>query len=164
MLATRTVRYATIAALGAMLVLWAEARAVLPPDAVEGLKADAAEVLEVKVLEAQQGQGERFEVRYRMEVLSVLRSASRVQAGETVTVRSYGLSNEALARGFVGPKVPALLAPGWVGTAYLNPDREASGPGANRQFAIAAYGDSFMEPSPGPPSLRWTPRPPAGAQ
>ena len=78
MLAARTIRTAAIAALGATLVLWGEARAVLPPDAVEGLKADAAEVLEVKVLEAQQGQGERFEVLYRMEVLSILRSASRV--------------------------------------------------------------------------------------
>jgi hypothetical protein len=147
-----------------MLVLWVEARAVPPPDAVEGLKANAAEVLEVKVLEAQQGQGERFEVRYRMEVLSVLRSASRVQEGETIRVRSYGLSSEALARGFVGPKVPALLAPGWIGTAYLKRDREASGPDANRQFAIAAQGDSFIEPPPAPPSLRWTPGAPAGGQ
>jgi hypothetical protein len=147
-----------------MLVLWVEARAVPPPDAVEGLKANAAEVLEVKVLEAQQGQGERFEVRYRMEVLSVLRSASRVHEGETIRVRSYGLSSEALARGFVGPKVPALLAPGWIGTAYLKRDREASGPDANRQFAIAAQGDSFIEPPPAPPSLRWTPGAPAGGQ
>jgi len=164
MLATRTVRSAAIAALGAMLVLWAEAWAVFPPDAVEGLKADAVDVLDVKVLEAQQGQGERFEVRYRMEVLSVLRSASRVQEGETITVRSYGLSSEALARGFVGPKVPALLAPGWVGTAYLKPDREASGPDANRQFALAADGDSFMEPPPALPSLKWTTGAPAGGQ
>jgi len=164
MLAARTIRTAAIAALGATLVLWGEARAVLPPDAVEGLKADAAEVLEVKVLEAQQGQGERFEVLYRMEVLSVLRSASRVQEGEIIRVRSYGLSSEALARGFVGPKVPALLAPGWIGTAYLKPDREASGPDAKRQFGLAAHGDSFVEPPPAPPSLKWTTGAPAGGQ
>jgi len=63
-----------------------------------------------------QGQGERFDVLYRMEIISVLRSTSRVQPGETVTVRSYGLGKEARERG-------------WIGTAYLNRDPKASGPG-----------------------------------
>jgi hypothetical protein len=90
---TCSIRYATIAALGVLAILWGQAGAAPP--------ADAAEVLEVKVLEAQvhQGQGERFDVLYRMEVLSVLRSASKVQPGETVTVRSYGPSKEARERG-----------------------------------------------------------------
>ena len=158
---TRSVRYVAIAILGVLSLLCGWAGAVLPPDAVEGLKADAAEVLEVKVLEVQvpQSQEERFDVFYRMEVLSVLRSASRVQTGETITVRAYGLSKEALERGYVGPKVPTLLERGWIGTAYLNPDPQATGPDAGRKFVIAAQGDGFVKLPPGPPSLRFTPTP-----
>ena len=142
---TCSIRYTTIAALGVLVILWGEAGAAPPPN--------AAEVLEVQVLEAQvpQDQGERFDVLYRMEVLSVLRSASRVQPGETVAVRSYGLSKEALERG-------------WIGTAYLNRDPKASGPGATRQFVIAADGDSLVELPPGPPSVTFTRMPPKGGQ
>ncbi len=150
---TRSIRYATIAALGALAILWGQAGAAPPPDAVEGHKGDAAEVLEVKVLEAQvhQGQGEPFDVLYRMEVLSVVRSASRVQPGETVTVRSYGQSKEA-------------LEPGWTGTAYLNRDPNASGPGAGHQFVTAADGDSLVELPPGPPSATFTREAPKSGQ
>jgi hypothetical protein len=64
---TCSMRCAAIAVLWLLAILWGQAAAAPPPD--------AAEVLEVKVLEAQvdQGQGEPFDVRYRMEVLSVLR-------------------------------------------------------------------------------------------
>jgi hypothetical protein len=148
---TRSIRYATIAALGVLAILWGEAGAVPPPDAVAGHQADAAEVFEVQVLEAQvpQGQGERFDALYRMEVLSVLRSTSRVRPGEIVTVRSHGLSKETLERG-------------WIGTAYLNRDPKASGPDAGRQFVVAAQGDGLVELPPGPPSLRFTPMAPEG--
>ena len=140
-----SIRYATIAALGVLAILWGQTGAAPPPD--------AADVLEVKVLEAQvhQGQGERFDVLYRMEVLSVLRSASRVQPGETVTVRSYGQSKDTLERG-------------WTGTAYLNRDPEASGPGAGRQFVTAAQGESLVDLPPGPPSATFTREAPKGGQ
>ena len=140
---TCSIRYAAIAALGALAILWGEAGAVSPPDAAEGQKVDASEVLEVKVLEAQvpQGQGEDYDDLYRMEVLSVVRSASRVQPGETVTVRSYGLSRKALERG-------------WTGTAYLNRDPKATGTG--RQFVVATPGESLVELPPGPPSFKFT--------
>lgn len=143
---SRSIWCATIVALGVLAILWGEAVA-------ERHGADAAEVLEVKVLEAQlhQGQGERSDVVYRMEVLSVVRSTSRVQAGEIVTVRSYGQSKEALARG-------------WIGTAYLNRDPEAAGPGDGRQFAIAADSDSLVELPPGPPSATFTREAPKGGQ
>ncbi len=123
---TYSIRYATIAALalGLLIILWGQAWAA----------PDAADVLEVKVLDAQvqQGDGDRFDVSYRMEVLSVIRAASRVQPGETVVVRSYGQSTQALERG-------------WMGTAYLNPDRKAGGPGGGRQFVLAAPGESLMD-------------------
>jgi len=132
-----SIRYATIAALGVLAILWGQAGATPP--------SDAAEVLEVKVLEAQvhQGQGEHFDVLYRMEVLSVLRSASRVKPGEIVRVRSYGQSKEVLERG-------------WIGTAYLNRDQKAAGPGDGRQFVMAVQGESLVELPPGPPSLKFT--------
>ena len=118
----------------------------------------AAAVLEVRVLEAQvsPGQGERSEVLYQMEVISVLRATSRVEPGETITVRAYALSAEAQAMGLPEPNAPALLSPGWMGIAYLNPDPQASGPEARLQFTIAANGESFADIPPGPPSLRWT--------
>jgi hypothetical protein len=134
-----SIRIATVAALGVLLVLWGDARAG------QELKAGAAETLEVQVLEAQvpPDQGERSEVLYRMKVLSVLRSSpSRVKPGDTIAVRADALSNIA-------------LAPGWIGVAYLNPDPKASGPEARRQF-IAAGGDSFRENPPTPPSATYT--------
>ena len=142
---TCSIRYATVAALGVLAILGGQAGAASPPDATE--------VLEVKVLEAQahQGEGERFDALYRMEVLSVVRSASQVQPGETVTVRSYGQSNEALERG-------------WAGTAYLNRDPEASDPGAGRQFVTAAQGESLVELPPGPPAATFTREAPKGGQ
>ncbi|WP_201091528.1 hypothetical protein, partial [Thiocystis minor] len=131
-----SLRLATVAALGVLLVLWGDAQAG------QALKADAASSLEVRVLEAQvsPGQGEYDEVLYRMEVISVLRSTSRVTPGDTIVVRAYTLSKEAMDRGSVGSTVPALLAPGWLGVAYLNPVPKSRG-----QFAIAANGDSFED-------------------
>jgi len=148
------IRYATIVALAVLAILWGQAVAAAPPtDTVEGHKEDAAEVIEVKMLEAEmhQGQGERFNVLYRMEVVSVVRSASGLQPGETVTVRSSEQSNEA-------------LEPGWTGTAYLNRDPKASGPGAGHQFVTAAQGESLVALPPGPPSATFTREVPKGGQ
>jgi hypothetical protein len=60
--------------------------------------------------------------------------------------------------------IPALLEPGWIGTAYLDPDPQASDADAARQFVIAAHGDSFVEMPPGPPSLEYSVMPPEGEQ
>ncbi|NCC23463.1 MAG: hypothetical protein EOM26_13585 [Alphaproteobacteria bacterium] len=161
---TRAMQSTLIAVCGLLAILAGKVGAVLPPDAVEGLKTDAQAVLEVKVLEVQSNPdpAERFDVVYRMEILSVLRSTVRVKPGETIRVRSYGVSQTLLDSGFVGPKIPALLEPGWIGTAYLDPDPQASGPDAARQFVIAAHGDSFVDMPPGPPSLEYTVMPSEG--
>ena len=163
---TKLIRSTGIAAVGLLAILAGKVGAVLPPDAIEGLKTDAQAVLEVKVLEVQTAAdpAERFDIVYRMEVVSVLRSTMRVEPGETIRVRSYGVSQALLDRGFVGPKIPALLEPGWIGTAYLDPDPQASGPDAGRQFTIAAHGDSFVELPPGPPALKYSVMPPEGEQ
>lgn len=129
-----SIRYAAIAALGAFAILWGNVEAVAP--------SDAAEVLEVQVLEAPipGDQGER----YRMQVLSVLRSASGLEPGEIVTVRTPGASGGDLGRG-------------WMGTAYLNPDPSAAGTG--RHFV-----GSLVKLPPGPPSATFTRYPPRGDQ
>jgi hypothetical protein len=139
MFRAHSIRIATVAALGVLLVLWGDARAE------RELKAGAGEALEVQVLQAQvpSDQGERSEVLYRMKVLSVLRSSpSRVKPGDIIAVRADTPSE-------------APLAPGWIGVAYLKPDPKASGREARRQF-IAAGGDSFKENPPGPPSATYT--------
>ena len=162
--ATRLMRTTAIAVFGLLAILGGKVGAVLPPDAVEGLKANAQAVLEVRGIEVQTAAdpAERFDVVYRMEVISVLRSTMRVESGEIIRVRSYGVSQALLDRGFVGPKIPALLEPGWIGIAYLDPDPQVSGPDAGRQFTIAAHGDSFVEMQPGPPSLEYTVMPSEG--
>ena len=138
-----SIRYAAMASLGVLSILWVQAWAAPPTD--------AAEVLEVKVLaaEVQQGEGERSDVLYRMEVLSVLSSTSKVQPGETITVRSYGPGHETRQQG-------------WMGTAYVNPDPKA--PGAERQFVIAAESDSLVDLPPTPPSATFTREAPKGGQ
>jgi hypothetical protein len=151
-------RFARVAMLALFAALAGQAAAVLPPDAVDKLKANAKVVLEVKVLDvvAPAVPVDRFDVFYRMEILSVLRSSAQVHPGDTIRVRSYGVSQALLDQGFVGPKVPALLNRGWIGTAYLDPDPQASGSNARSQFVIAADGDSLVELPPGPPSLQYT--------
>ncbi|MBK5962571.1 hypothetical protein CCR95_00200 [Thiocystis minor] len=149
MFQVQSIRIATLAALGVLLVLWGDARAE------QDRKEDAAAALEVKVLEAQvpREQGDRDEVIYRMEVISVLRSTAQVTPGDIIVVRADAVSQEARDRGVVGP---AVLAPGWLGVAYLNPDPKAGGPEAHQQFTIAANGDSFEDIPPGPPAVKWT--------
>ncbi|UHD14316.1 hypothetical protein [Thiocapsa bogorovii] len=102
MSATRLMQSAAIAAFGLLALLTGTVRAVLPPDAVQTLKAGARAVLEVKVLQVQTAaeSTERFDVVYRMEILSVLRASVPVEPGQTIQVRSYGVDQSLLDRGF----------------------------------------------------------------
>jgi hypothetical protein len=96
MFRAHSIRIATVAALGVLLVLWGDARAE------RELKAGAGEALEVQVLQAQvpPDQGERSEVLYRMKVLSVLRSSpSRVKPGDIIAVRADTPGEAPLAPG-----------------------------------------------------------------
>ncbi|NCA72415.1 MAG: hypothetical protein EOM91_20590, partial [Sphingobacteriia bacterium] len=100
---TRSIRSTLFAVFALLAILAGTVGAVLPPDAVEGLKTDARSVIEVKVIDAQTAAdtSERFDVLYRMEIISVLRSTVRVKPGETIQVRSYGVSQALLDSGFV---------------------------------------------------------------
>lgn len=132
-----SIRYATIAALGMLAILWGQAGAAPP--------LVAAQVLEIRVLatQVQQGQGGRYEVLYSMEVLSVLKKTSRLEPGDIIRVRSYGQSNQVRERG-------------WLGTAYLDPDPNAAGPDAGSQFVVAGQGEGLVDMPPAPPSLKFT--------
>jgi hypothetical protein len=151
MFQAHSIRIATVVALGVLLVLWEGVRAE------QELKAGAA-ALEVRVLQVQTPphppQAESYDVLYRMEVISVVRSTVRVKPGDTILVRSYATSKETPETSEAGPKAPPLLAPGWIGVAYLNPDPKAGGPEAG--FTIAAKGDSFGKLPPAPPSFKYT--------
>jgi len=142
------IRVTTIAALGALSVLWGTVWAdQSPPTSV-------AAKLEVKVLEAPRQTG--YEALYRMEVISVLQSSIRVKPGDTILVRSRLASQAAPDQG--------LKPRGWIGTAYLNPDPRATGPEARFQFVGAANGNSFEELPPTPPSVRWIEYPREGTE
>lgn len=142
------IRIATIAALGALSVLWGAVRADQSPPT------GAAAMLEVKVLEASPQTGN--EALYRMEVISVLQSSVRVKPGDSIRVRSR----------LAGPDAPdqSLKPRGWIGTAYLNSDPRATGSDARFQFVGAANGDSFAELPPTPPSVRWIEYPREGTK
>lgn len=131
---TDPIRYAIIAAAVAMVALFGQAGAAPP--------ADAAEVLEVKVLEAvAEGQDGPADVLYHMEVLSIMSSPSGVEPGDVVTVRMADSGD-------------GVHEPGWIGTAYVIPDPTASGTG--RQFVVEPNSDGLVKAPPAPPSATWT--------
>lgn len=145
MFRTFFIRYVTIAAMGVLAALSGPAGAAPPPD--------AAEILEVKVLESPVplGQVEGLGATYRMEVVSVIHSTSGAEPGDTIKVRA------------TGPSDPALV-PGWTGTAYLDPDPTAADSDAERQFVTSALGGSLVGLPPGPPSATFSREVPAGGQ
>jgi len=127
--------YAIIAAAVAVVTLFGQAGAASPTD--------AAEVLEVKVLEAAvaEGQDGSADVLYRMEVLSIMSSPSGVRPGEVVMLR-------------ISDSGDGVHEPGWIGTAYVIPDPTASGTG--REFVVEPDSDGLVAAPPTPPSATWT--------
>ena len=133
----------SLGVLAGILLARASTFAVLPPGAAEDLKEHAGEVLKVEILDVQTptGKEDRFPVIYRARVLEVKRTGSEVKKGDEIRIRSYGLTEEAVQKGFVGPKIPELLTAGWVGIAYLNQEPQED-PKA-KIYGIAAHGHSF---------------------
>ena len=119
----------------------ATSRAELPPGTYEKLKENASEVLTVKVLkvETPEGREGHFLVLFTAKVLRITRSKSGVVKGRTITIASYHVTEKARKEGFVGPRIPPLLSPGWKGRVYLNKKQD------KKAYDIAAYGESFEE-------------------
>jgi hypothetical protein len=118
-------------------------RAELPPGAYEELKKNAAEVMTVKILKVKTPEGKKghFQVLFTAKVLEVTRSKSGVEKGQTLRIASYHVTEQARKEGFVGPRIPSLLPVGWEGRVYLNKNKDKN------VYDIAAYGESFEEPS-----------------
>lgn len=78
-------------------------------------------------------------INYRIDatVDKVERSAQNLKKGDSLSFESYYVRPEAWRRGFVGPKSPPILYPGWTGWIFL--DNSPSGQG----LGPAAYGNSF---------------------
>ncbi len=102
---------------------------------------NASEVLTVNILKVETPEGRKghFLVLFTAEVLGVTRSKSGVVKGQTITIASYHVTEEARKEGFVGPRIPPLLSAGWEGKVYLNKKQD------KKAYDIAAYGESFEE-------------------
>jgi hypothetical protein len=79
------------------------------------------EMIEAGVLQKEMSEGDtgRFDVLSETEVQSVNPLRIWASARRHHPSSFHALSAETLAKGFLGPKVPRLLDPGWVGNAYL---------------------------------------------
>jgi len=135
MSARRLIHTVALAALGACMLVFGPAGAQEP-------KGAAAEVLELKVLgsSVQPRPGNGFEVRYQMEVLSVLSASSTVSTGETISVRTSSPTEETFENGLMV-------------TGHVDPDPTATGPSGTRQFVTVPGAPGLVPIPPGPPSL-----------
>ncbi|CAB9511294.1 expressed unknown protein [Seminavis robusta] len=119
----------------------------LPPWAVEEMKAEAQEVLLISVAAVDEivsaGQDQcQTDYDITARVLSVNATQQLLTAQDTVAFASYVRDFQSPdCVGWVGPKLPPVLEPGWCGYVYLNKAEEA---GNNNRFLLATYGDSFV--------------------
>lgn len=146
-------RAATGAICGGLLLLWGHAWA-----APSSLQTGAGTALEVRVLDArvQPQSGQPDAVTYHMEVISVLRSRTRVKPGDTIVVHAEASRAPDQDAGVEASGSPRRLTPGWMGVAYLDPIAQGGAGGGQAQFRLGAGGESFADIKQGPPSATWT--------
>lgn len=113
-------------------------RAALSGDAVDDLKKNASEKLQIEIIKVEQIQSKRsrkgyMNLRYTAKVTKVDRSKTGVKVGAEITIDAYHWTVD-----FVGPANPPLLKKGWKGGVLLNPVDATKD-----QFKLAAYGHSF---------------------
>jgi hypothetical protein len=132
--------------------------AALPPGAIEAMRKEAQEWLEVEItgVETPETKKPHKTVIYTASVVKVKRSKAILKPGSSIRIKSYFLdrpkvkpltnpnpSPEEFAKfiesheTIVGPKPPPLLSKGWKGTVYLNAGKTKG------RFVIAVYGHSF---------------------
>lgn len=113
------------------------AQAELPPSAYKKLKADAEEVLEIKVKEvfdSNKADRIRAYVMIKAEITGVERSKMKYKVGDKIEIESYYRRPDAPA-GFVGPSFPPKVTVGSSWQVYLNH--------SDKKLVPAAHGQSF---------------------
>ena len=132
-----------------LTVLCGFAMGELPPGAYEKLKAEAQEVLEIRVTKVGEKREADRGVYYYVcdgEVLSTTRTKAGFQRGDVVRFKTYFVSRKAIESGFVGPASPPLIQVNWRGRIYLNtplPESEEQPSSEKTVLELAAYGRSF---------------------
>jgi hypothetical protein len=103
------------------------------------LRKDATELVFIHVDRVEVTDDGESVVEYQIEatVEAVERSARGLSKGRKFSFESYSVKPDAWRRGFVGPKSPKALYPGWTGWVFL--DKSPRGEGLHP----AAYGRSF---------------------
>lgn len=115
------------------------ARAELPPGAYKKLKAEAKEVLQLKVLKVEKVRQDES-VQYFIcdaQVVGVERSAAGNKKGDAIQFETYYVYDR--SGGYAGPQSPPRLQVDWRGRVYLNPPVDDD----SKVLTLAAYGQSF---------------------
>ena len=135
--------------LSLILLFCGSATAELPPGAYEQLKGEAEEVLKIQVTNVHFSATESLEPLYytvEAKILSVTRSKSARQRGESIRFRTFVYPREIQ---IAGPTSPPLLMNKWTGQIYLNaaadPQLKENSKNEKQVFKLAAYGRS-LEP------------------
>ncbi len=138
------------ACVSVVLTVWCgSAMGELPPGTYEKLKAEAQEVLEIRVTKVGEKRETDNGVYYYVcdaEVLSVTRSTAGFQPGDVVRFETFFVSRKAIEGGFAGPASPPLVKEKWRGRIYLNtppPGSEVQPDAEKTVLKLAAYGRSF---------------------
>jgi hypothetical protein len=110
------------------------ALAELPPGAYQQLRSNAPEALKIKVLKVhtQFSKPNTLKVEVQANVLSVMRSASKLKPGSMIRI-VYEVDKQTPQR--VRPRAVPVLKAGLLYTAFLAQD--------GKIYMPAAYGDSF---------------------
>ncbi|MCG8583910.1 MAG: hypothetical protein MI757_04270 [Pirellulales bacterium] len=118
-------------------VFVAPAGAALSPETIKEMKAEATDLVEVKITKVTRTgrSGDELNLVYSATVTKVDRSKSGIKAGDSIEISSYRVVSLVPRP---GPKNPPLLKAGWTGKVYLNAP-EGRGP-----YKIAVYGHSFV--------------------
>lgn len=110
------------------------ARAELPPEVYNNMRADAPEALIIQVTDVKQmPQAGGIVVEIKARVLSVEKSGANVNVGDTITIR---YTRMATGIGFVGPRPIPILKKEQVYPAFLSKQEN--------HFTPAARGGSFV--------------------
>lgn len=115
--------------------------AELPPGAYKRLKAEAKEVLQLKVLKVEKVRQDES-VQYFVcdaQVVGVERSAAGHKVSDAIQFETYYVYDR--SGGYAGPQSPPRLQVDWRGRVYLNPPVDSD----SKVLSLAAYGQSFEE-------------------